>query len=147
MKHNFDSSTYSREDIKKITTKGKNQPAVEPQPLNETSRPMLRDCPDCGKNISVSALTCPHCGRPLKSRYASGIFKFCRIAIIIWTLLWIFFSARAALKLGDLIALVPELRHIIGFSDIFVWGIVTWAAGVIGFGIVALLSRPQPLDR
>ncbi len=27
----------------------------------------LRPCPDCGQPVSVRAVTCPHCGAPLKS--------------------------------------------------------------------------------
>ena len=28
--------------------------------------PNLRPCPDCAKYISVRAVTCPHCGGPVK---------------------------------------------------------------------------------
>ena len=32
----------------------------------------LQTCPDCGKDVSSSALACPHCGRPNRRPSASG---------------------------------------------------------------------------
>jgi hypothetical protein len=31
------------------------------------NRSNLDPCPDCGRMVSRSAVTCPHCGRPLQS--------------------------------------------------------------------------------
>ena len=33
---------------------------------NRQDNPNLRPCPDCGKQISIRATTCPHCGGPVK---------------------------------------------------------------------------------
>jgi hypothetical protein len=32
----------------------------------QTNNPNLRPCPDCGQYVSVRAITCPHCGAPVK---------------------------------------------------------------------------------
>jgi len=43
----------------------------------------LRKCPDCGQDISTSAPSCPHCGRPNRSASASiGISGILSIAIV-----------------------------------------------------------------
>ena len=36
------------------------------QPSSNESK--LSNCPDCGKQVSTRAVTCPHCGAPLKSQ-------------------------------------------------------------------------------
>ena len=33
---------------------------------NRQDNPNLRPCPDCGRQISIRAMTCPHCGGPVK---------------------------------------------------------------------------------
>lgn len=35
----------------------------------------LKNCPDCGKNISTLAPTCPNCGRPMHERPEKVIYK------------------------------------------------------------------------
>lgn len=41
---------------------------------------MLRKCPDCGNDLSPSAVACPHCGRP--QRRSSSPFELSGILII-----------------------------------------------------------------
>jgi zinc-ribbon domain len=44
----------------------------------------LRKCPDCGHDISTSARSCPHCGRPNRRASASpGISGILSIAIVV----------------------------------------------------------------
>jgi hypothetical protein len=33
---------------------------------HDPHNPNLRPCPDCGRQISIRANTCPHCGGPVK---------------------------------------------------------------------------------
>src|SRR5436190_18171964 len=36
----------------------------------------LRRCPDCGKEVSVHAESCPHCGAPVLKQKRRGVFFF-----------------------------------------------------------------------
>jgi hypothetical protein len=40
--------------------------AAGKQRSNDSSNPNLRACPDCGRYVSKRALSCPHCGGPVK---------------------------------------------------------------------------------
>jgi len=50
----------------------------------------LRNCPDCGREVSASALACPYCGRP--NRKASAflgiagalVFVAAGVAAVLW---------------------------------------------------------------
>ena len=37
------------------------------QKRSSNNSPNLYRCPDCGGNVSITALTCPHCGRTTKT--------------------------------------------------------------------------------
>jgi predicted amidophosphoribosyltransferase len=51
--------------------------------------PKLKPCPDCGKEVSVNAVSCPHCGRKLKQEQtATGLLAAIIIALIIGGLLF-----------------------------------------------------------
>ena len=39
-----------------VSVSRRSQPPVNPN---------LRPCPDCGRLVSLRAVSCPHCGRPL----------------------------------------------------------------------------------
>jgi hypothetical protein len=51
--------------------------------------PHLAACPDCGKEVSVTAAACPHCGRKLKQEQtAIGLLAAIIIALIIGGILY-----------------------------------------------------------
>ena len=57
-------------------------PPPIPPPYQPGSK--LRPCPDCGHTVSISALSCPNCGRKLKQEQtAVGILAAILIALII----------------------------------------------------------------
>ena len=65
----------------------------EDQPLpwakSAPLKPKLQPCPDCGHEVSISATSCPHCGRKLKDEQtAIGILAAIIIALIIGGILF-----------------------------------------------------------
>ena len=46
-----------------ITAPGQQQPAARTVRHTTAMYKNLKPCPDCGKDVSKSALHCPHCGR------------------------------------------------------------------------------------
>ena len=61
---------------------------MTPQDIAEqdkiSKQPKLEPCPDCGTQVSTSALACPKCGRKLKSEQtAIGLLAAIIIALII----------------------------------------------------------------
>ena len=55
-----------------LATPKTERPRTPPPPVategtvNEPPNPNLLPCPDCGRNVSRLATSCPQCGRPLK---------------------------------------------------------------------------------
>lgn len=53
----------------------------------------LMNCPDCTQTVSVNALTCPHCGRPLRAHEANGLWhtnwsRLLVLLLILGALIW-----------------------------------------------------------
>ncbi len=46
----------------------------------------LKECKDCGKEVSTNAKTCPHCGAPAR---ASSVLIVLVKAILIVIILWL----------------------------------------------------------
>ena len=50
--------------------------AQHSQSLNAESNRTLANCPACAKDVSTMALTCPHCGHPLRNPRAEITIQY-----------------------------------------------------------------------
>ena len=97
----------------------------------------LITCPDCGKQISSSAMNCPNCGYPLNEKKSKGIVRV-KIPATLEGVKQGFFASRKAEisgdgvfwqgQLGDTarfeVSGSTEIAILLGNSDIYVEGVV-----------------------
>jgi hypothetical protein len=64
------------------------------------SNPNLVACPACGEGISHDAFSCPHCGKPLRSRpidWAAALYLGSTAAVaVLLAIFAVFYSAQQA---------------------------------------------------
>ena len=51
-------------------------------------RPKLAPCPDCRKEISLNAMSCPYCGRKLKQSAVSIVAGLIIILLVVGLIVW-----------------------------------------------------------
>lgn len=102
-------------------------------------------CPECGQDVSDSAMKCPHCGKQLRKPKRSIMGK-----IFLW--LFYIFNALMLLWLIAGITAVPDTQQMDEFekagtaigTGIGVMAIFTiWVIGDIITGLLALMTRPK----
>lgn len=108
---------------------------------------MLTKCPECGVEISDSAMKCPHCGKQLKKpkRGIMGkIFLWLFYLFNILMLVWLVGGMNAASDVVKQAASEAEKAGAsigagIGFASI----LFVWVIGDVITGLLALMTRPK----
>ena len=90
---------------------------------------MLIKCSECEKEVSDSAVTCPHCGKQLKGRGFWG-----RIFLLVFYEFNLYMLAWVAWKLC--VSMMPVDGHNMAVLAFF------WCVGSVITGLPALLTRP-----
>lgn len=84
----------------------------------------LKQCPDCGQEVSNKAFACPKCGRVLRKPSRSIFGKL--VALIFW--------------LFEIIILAYSFG---GTNGNFVFGMIIWFFGTLILGIFMLMTKPS----
>lgn len=107
---------------------------------------MLTKCPECGAEISESAMKCPHCGKQLKKPKRSIMGKI---------FLWLFYLFNLYMFVGlirginavsnkyEAISEAEKLGASIGAGLGFSAILIIWVIGAVITGLLALMTRPK----
>ncbi len=104
------------------------------------------NCPECEKDVSGSAKTCPHCGFQLNKPKRSFIGKIAFWLFILFNVImaiWLFGGVSSNVddmqNMSDAEAAGAAIGTGIGGMILF----IIWVFGDIILGIFALLTRPK----
>ena len=105
------------------------------------------NCPECGSEVSSTAIKCPKCGfrinKPKRS-FIGKFFKYLFIAFNVLMLLWVFSAFNSIGQLQQLTASEAESAGIAIGTGIGMYFIFTfWAVGDIVFGAMAFFTRAK----
>ena len=108
---------------------------------------MLIKCPECGSDISDSAMKCPHCGKQLKKPkrgFFGKIFLWLFYLFNILMLLWVITGMNAASDVVTKATTEAEKAGAtIGTGIGMTFIMLIWAIGDIITGLLALMTRPK----
>lgn len=107
----------------------------------------LSACPGCGREVSVKAFDCPHCGHPIR-KPKRGFFG------VLFKWLLILFNVAMALWLIGYIGVISEKPYseeseayktgaAIGGTIAFGMILTFWVLGDIILGLATILTRPR----
>ncbi len=83
----------------------------------------LLDCPECKGTLSTKAVSCPHCGYPLRAGKAGGVFHaIAQLPCFVAGLILIFVALLIALTLLDVYYFHGLISKLLGVKG----GIVTF---------------------
>ena len=105
----------------------------------------LMNCPECGQEVSDSALNCPKCGKQLRKPKRGVFGKLCLWSFYLFNLLmvvWLIGGVNAASKV-EAVNEAQKAGAAIGMGLGVTMILVVWVVGDIITGLLALMTRPK----
>lgn len=105
----------------------------------------LVKCPECGQEVSDSALDCPKCGKQLRKPKRSFFGKICLWIFYLFNVLMVVWLV-GGLKATSQIEAVTEAEKAgaaIGTGIGVTMILIVWVIGDVITGFLALMTRPK----
>lgn len=105
----------------------------------------LMKCPECGQEVSDSALDCPKCGKQLRKPKRGFFGKLCLWSFYIFNALMVVWLVSGLSAVSDIEAVseAEKAGAAIGTGIGVTFILIVWAVGDIITGLLALMTRPK----